>query len=519
MGLQHALAMVAGIATSGGMLIAGDACFDWQKDSEMCDSREYLVSAAWITSGILTIIQVFRAKIIGTGYYLGTGLISVMGTSFTFLPIAREMVIRSITDARAEGKCECTPGTADDGSATCGFPFDCKGYGKEGYGKFLGTAMVAAFVEVVIALMPSKMRQKLFPPVVTGVSVMLIGASLITAGIKYVGGGVFCAENDLGRSAAFGGPQLCNENGNVILPFGSPEYVGLAFSVIFMSVFLQFFGSPFLKSTFLFWGLMFGCFVAGISTYEGKGSVWDSYEQTFSFSKPDDKVIASQGPMKQGRQYKYFNNYRIRNAPVFTFLWAETFPLGFAPEYFLPILIGFFVSTAETIGDVTMSCKYSKLETEGPDFESRVQGGLLADGVNSFLACLFTSPPNTTFSQNNGVIALTQCASRSAGFSCAFWLILFGVFGKLGAAFNSIPICVVGGVVLQAFSRPRCPLLHTSRRRSRGARNDLSRFPSRSDGLCLGHVHRYQARDAPQPDDPHAVAGPRHRRRHGTQLV
>ena len=45
-----------------------------------------------------------------------------------------------------------------------------------------------------------------------------------------------------------------------------------------MSVFLQFFGSPFLKSTFLFWGLMFGCFVAGISTYEGKGSVWDKYE-------------------------------------------------------------------------------------------------------------------------------------------------------------------------------------------------------------------------------------------------
>ena len=214
------------------MLIAGDACFAWQKDSEMCESREYLVSAAWITSGILTIIQVFRAKILGTGYYLGTGLISVMGTSFTFLPIAREMVIRAITDAQAEGKCDCTPGTdAETGAATCGYPFDCKGYGMEGYGRFLGTAMVAAFLEVVIALMPSKMRQKLFPPVVTGVSVMLIGASLITAGIKYVGGGVFCAENDLAKSAALPfGPQLCNENGNVMLPFGSPEYVGLAFS-------------------------------------------------------------------------------------------------------------------------------------------------------------------------------------------------------------------------------------------------------------------------------------------------
>ena len=75
---------------------------------------------------------------------------------------------------------------------------------------------------------------------------------------------------------------------------------------------------------------------------------------------------------------------------------------------------------------------------------TQIQGGLLADGVNSFIACLFTSPPNTTFSQNNGIIALTQCASRSAGFACAFWLILFGIIGKLGAAFNSIPICVVG---------------------------------------------------------------------------
>ena len=160
----------------------------------MCESREYLVSAAWITSGILTIIQVFRAKIIGTGYYLGTGLISVMGTSFTFLPIAREMVIRAITDAQAEGKCDCTPGTdAVTGEATCGFPFDCKGYGMEGYGRFLGTAMVAAFLEVVIALMPAKMRQKLFPPVVTGTAVMLIGASLITAGIKPASSAAACS--------------------------------------------------------------------------------------------------------------------------------------------------------------------------------------------------------------------------------------------------------------------------------------------------------------------------------------
>ena len=44
---------------------------------------------------------------------------------------------------------------------------------------------------------------------------------------------------------------------------------------------------------------------------------------------------------------------------------------------------------------------------------SRIQGGLLADGINSLLAALFLTPPNTTFSQNNGVIQITACASRA----------------------------------------------------------------------------------------------------------
>ena len=434
LGLQHALAMIAGIATSGGLLISGDACFIWQLDSEMCDAKPYMVSAAWITSGLLTIIQVFRAKILNTGYYVGTGLISVMGTSFTFLPIARDMVISSISDAKSEGKC--------DGA-------DCKGYGMEGYGRFLGTCMVAAFFEVGLAMMPPKYRKKLFPPVVVGTAVMLIGGSLIGAGIKYVGGGVFCAENNESKQAAIGfGPQLCNENGDVVLPFGSPEYVGLAFSVIFMSVLLQLFGSPFLKTTFIFWGLMFGCFVSAISSYTAHAP----RDKTLCTAEPDAFCAGGFANAEDGKAYSYWNNLRVKDAPGFTFLWATTFPIGFDGAYFLPILIGYFVSSAETVGDIAMSCQASMIPSKGPDFESRVQGGLLADGINSFLACIFTSPPNTTFSQNNGVIALTRCASRSAGFACAGWLIVFGIIGKLGAAFASIPICVVGGMVVQCFT-------------------------------------------------------------------
>eukprot|EP00965_Chrysotila_dentata_P230746 6197966-Pleurochrysis_carterae.AAC.2 len=87
--------------------------------------QAYMVSAAWITSGILTCTQVFRAKIRGTKYYLGTGLISVMGTSFTFLPIAREMVTASIGDAKQAGLCE----TNENGIE------DCRGFGMKGFGE------------------------------------------------------------------------------------------------------------------------------------------------------------------------------------------------------------------------------------------------------------------------------------------------------------------------------------------------------------------------------------------------
>jgi NCS2 family nucleobase:cation symporter-2 len=80
------------------------------------------------------------------------------------------------------------------------------------------------------------------------------------------------------------------------------------------------------------------------------------------------------------------------------------------------------------------------------------QGGLLGDSVSSFLAALAFSMPNTTFSQNNGVISLTRVASRMAGIGCAVWLILYGIFGKVGAFFTSIPQPVLGGMTTFLFA-------------------------------------------------------------------
>merc|ERR1712196_441085 len=116
-------------------------------------------------------------------------------------------------------------------------------------------------------------------------------------------------------------------------------------------------------------------------------------------------------------------------------------------------LICFFVSTAESIGDITAVMEASKMPIEGEKSEGseRAQGGLLADGINSILACLFLTPPNTTFSQNTGVVSMTQCASRAAGFACCGWLILAGIFVPFGAFLADAPTCVLGGIVTILF--------------------------------------------------------------------
>merc|ERR1719174_684595 len=151
-----------------------------------------------------------------------------------------------------------------------------------------------------------------------------------------------------------------------------------------------------------------------------------------------------------------FSALTSSQSPV-SFLWngiatAPGFSLGFAPEYLLPLMICFFVSAAESIGDITATAEASNVDTgENSDIASRIQGGLLADGINSLLACLCLTPPNTTFSQNTGVISMTRCASRAAGFACCFWLILAGIFVPFGAFLADAPTCVLGGIVTILF--------------------------------------------------------------------
>lgn len=78
------------------------------------------------------------------------------------------------------------------------------------------------------------------------------------------------------------------------------------------------------------------------------------------------------------------------------------------------------------MGDITATYEVSDLDTSTQTYRESIQGGLTADGLNSILAGLFTSMPNTTFAQNNGVISLVSLAymCKTYGFCCRrHWLI------------------------------------------------------------------------------------------------
>lgn len=362
-GLTHALASAGGIISVPRILGGGGA----GHLNLPPETQAFLISTALIVSGLMTVIQILRVKLFG-GYYIGTGLISISGTSFTFLPIAEAM----FRQLYADGYCK----TAADGVTALPCP--------DAYGRWLGTIMVAALIEVALSFLRPKALRALFPPIVTGTTVSLIGASLIAVGMRYWGGG---AGPCISAPVPFFEkcPNILAERA---YPWGHSNWIGLGFLVLFTIVLVELFGSPFMRNIGIVIGFGTGVIVAAALGYM------------------DDTIIS--------------------RADWFTFLWVKRFKLGFFAPILIPVLLGYLVSTIESVGDITASCDVSRVETEGPVFESRVQGGLLADGLNSIISGLMGNSPTTTFSQNNGVILQTGCANTAAGLWAAAWLIFFG---------------------------------------------------------------------------------------------
>lgn len=389
-GLQHALAMLAGLIAPP-IILASSLMLD-------SDTSSYMISASLIGSGILSLVQLSRIKLWG-GYYLGTGLLSVVGTSFATVSTANAI----FNAMYANGTCPST--TAADGTIT-------RGPCPDAYGMVLGTSLICAVVEIGLSFLPPRVLQRIFPPMVTGIFILMIGSTLVgSSGIADWGGG----SNGCQTRPTSGIYQLCPTVGSPhALPWGSPQFIGLGFLSFVSIILTEIFGSPFLKNASIIVGLAVGCIVAGAAGY--------------------------------------IDGSTITSAPVITFLWVHRFKINVYPPAILPMMVVYGSVGMEAIGDITASAEVSRLPVEGEDFDSRIQGGLLSDGIGGIISALFTVTPLGVFAQNNGVISVTRCANRTAGRWCCVFLIIFGSLGKISGLFLAIPNPVLGGVTTFLFA-------------------------------------------------------------------
>ncbi len=347
---QHVLSIFVGIITPP-LIICGAFGLD------MADTS-FIISMSLFISGIATFIQ---AKKIGP---VGSGLLSIQGTSFSFLGaiIAAGMTVIS------------GGGTAHQALAMV-----------------FGVSIAGSFIEMVISRF-FHLARKIFTPLVTGTVVTLIGMTLIKVGVISMGGGF--AAKKAGT-------------------FGSWEHLSLALLTIVTIIFFNLSKNKYLRMSSIFFGIVVG-YVASI--FMGK----IDFSQLQGIS-----LFAVPMPFKYG--------------------------LDFSWTAFIPVAFIYLITSIESIGDLTATSAVSKQPLDGPVYINRIKSGVLGDGVNSLIAAVFNTFPNTTFSQNNGVIQLTGVASRYVGYYIAGILVILGLLPIVGGLFKLMPDAVLGGATTIMF--------------------------------------------------------------------
>ncbi|MBO9467982.1 purine permease [Tropicibacter sp. R15_0] len=262
------------------------------------------------------------------------------------------------------------------------------GKGVDAVAVLMGGILVGGIFHAILGLFIGKIRFAL-PPLVTGLVVTMIGLALVKVGIQYAAGGV----------PAIGKPE-----------YGSLINWAMAAVVILVTLGLKFYAKGMLSVSAVLIGLIAGYAFAFVLGEVNLGNVG----RAASFALPN--------------------------------------PLHFGLEFSVAAIIGFclmsFVSAVETVGDVSGITK-GGAGREATDKE--IQGATFADGIGTAVSGLFGALPNTSFSQNVGLIAMTGVMSRHVVTIGAVFLIICGLIPKVGAVISSIPIEVLGGGVIVMF--------------------------------------------------------------------
>lgn len=255
-----------------------------------------------------------------------------------------------------------------------------------------GSCMAASSLEMVVSFMLRYLR-KIITPLVSGIVVTLIGLSLVKVGVVACGGGY--SAKDVGE-------------------FGSMQNLALAAIVLCCIVITNQSRNKYLRMSSIVVGLVVGYIIAwcmGMIDFSGMMS----HSETFHVPHP----------LRYGLDFN----------------WSSFISFGLI----------YVITSIEAFGDITANSQITGLKVDDEAFVKRVQGGILADGFNSFLASIINSFPNSIFAQNNGVILLTGIASRRVGYYIAGMLIILGLFPHVGLVFSLMPEPVLGGATLLMF--------------------------------------------------------------------
>lgn len=259
-----------------------------------------------------------------------------------------------------------------------------------GMAALFGAVIVAGLFHTFLGSVIGRIRHW-FPPLVTGIVITAIGLALLPVGIKYASGGAA----DFQMNA----PE-----------WGDFSRWGLALVVIFVALGFKFFTRGTMSSAAILIGLIAGYVVGYLTGAVNFGGV----AKAAWFAVPQ--------PFKYGVEFSAFA--------------------------IIGMCLMSLVSAIETVGDISGITK-GGANREATDKE--LSGGTYADGFGSFVAGLFGGLPNTSFSQNVGLISMTGVMSRSVVTLGALFLVACGLIPKVGAVVAAMPISVLGGGVIVMF--------------------------------------------------------------------
>lgn len=273
------------------------------------------------------------------------------------------------------------------------------------YGAILGASLIGGLFETVLGFMLKPLR-RFFPAVVTGTVVLSIGLSLISVGVGSFGGGSSAKD------------------------YGSMENLLLGTLVLVVIIALKHGTKGMTSVSSILIGIIVGYIVAAIMAL----------------------VLPTTGVTAEGVEYTkawVLNWDKVAQAKWFAVPALMPVKLVFDPRAIVPVLIMFVVTAVETVGDISGVIE-GGMEREATD--SELSGGVVCDGVGSSLASLFGVLPNTSFSQNVGLVTMTKVVNRFALATGAVFLILCGLFPKLSALISIMPQSVLGGAAVMMFS-------------------------------------------------------------------